>query len=753
MKYKRFATKRKKSTTKRANNRKPLIRFTKLRMIIAFIILIGAGAYGIHIISGMPSLNQLDHPRPEFSSKVYSADGVLLGQYSVINRSRVSFEELPPYLINALIASEDRKFYRHIGIDIDRILKATVKNITSFRIREGASTITQQVARNLYLNHEQSLTRKIREAITALQIERRFSKDEILELYFNLAYFGNSSYGIAAAAERYFDKSVSDLTLIESALLVGILPNPVIYDPIVHPDRAMTRRNNVLNSMAIMEFISADIAGQASAVPVELADQTSLPDSDIAPHFVEHVRRQLSDVALEYGFDIYRDGLTIHTTLDSRMQRHANRAVTDHIGSYQRSFDKQWNWETPKNQRILEVALEREVRTHPAYRKTENDKEREKVRERLLTDEIFIENVKDRLKTIQTGFVAIDPSTGAIKAMVGGSDAPRNKYGLNHVTQIRRQPGSAFKPLVYTVAIDNGYPPSYQLPNEPVSITTHDGTLWKPMNADGLTGGDFSLREALAKSINIIAVRTMIELASIDEVVRYAQRMGISSNLHSYESLSLGTAEVSPLELTSAYGVYATNGTHAKPLAITRVEDNDGNILVAFEPEKRQALKPETAYIMTDMLQDVIDKGTGIGAQEYINFPAAGKTGTTQGYADGWFIGYTPDIVAGVWVGFDDRRITLIGSDGQGARSALPVWSRFMRAVYDDKTLDLEPKEFEIPSGVERVAVCTESKMLATKHCPDHIDEVMFANHLPKECDEHESFFRSVRSFISRIFK
>ncbi len=721
--------------------------------VIAIVILIAIGSYGIYIVSGLPSLNQLDHPRPDFSSKVYSADSVLIGQYSIINRSRVSFDELPPYLINALISSEDRKFYRHRGIDIDRILKATVKNIMSFRIREGASTITQQVARNLYLNHEQTYTRKIREVITALQIERRYSKDEILELYFNLAYFGNSTYGITAAAERYFDKSASDLTLTESALLIGILPNPAIYDPYVYPDRAMTRRNVVLNSMSVMDYISVEVSSRASAQPVELTDRSSLPDSDIAPHFVEYVRRQLSDIGVQYGFDVYRDGLIIHTTLDSRMQRHANRAVTDHIASYQHTFDRHWTWDTPERHSILRAALEREVRNHPAFRNADSDSKRETVRAQLLTDEKFIENVKHRLKTVQTGFVAIDPSTGEIKSMVGGSDPEQNRHGFNHVTQIRRQPGSAFKPFVYTVAIDNGYPPSYQLPNEPVTITTQDGTLWQPTNADGTTGGNVSLRDGLALSINLVAVRTMMDLAPTDKIVQYAQRMGITSYLHSYESLSLGTAEVSPFELTSAYGVYATNGVYAKPLAITRIEDSEGTILVSFESEHKQVLKPETAYIMTDMLRDVIEYGTGMWANEFIDFPAAGKTGTTQGYADGWFIGYTPDIVAGVWVGFDDRRITLGGADGQGARSALPIWAQFMKSVYDDNVLGMETREFEMPSGVRRVSICADTRLLVTYGCPDQIDEVMFENHLPKECDQHRSFFRSVRSFISRIFK
>ncbi len=753
MKYKRLHTRRIKRSAKRIKNPQKRYRFTKVHGLIAVIIFAGIGWYGIHIVSGLPSLNQLDNPRPDYASKVYSADGELLGQYSIINRSQVSIDELPPYLINALIASEDRKFYRHRGIDIDRIIKATVKNFMSFRIREGASTITQQVARNLYLDHEQSITRKLREAITALQIERRFSKENILELYFNLAYFGNSSYGVAAASNRYFNKSISELTLNESALLVGLLPNPVLYDPTIHTERALTRRNIVLNSMKEMEYISAAVAHNASTRPVDVIDRTSISDSNIAPHFVEHVRRQLSNLSIEYGFDIYRDGLTIHTTLDSPMQRHANRAVAGHLKSYQRMFDQSWTWETPRHRKILQAGLEREIRNHHAYRTADNDKERESVRTTLLANDQFKEKVKRRLETIQTGFVAINPSSGEIKAMVGGSDYHQNRHGLNRVTQSRRQPGSAFKPFIYTAAIDNGYPPYYQLPNEPVTITTTDGTLWQPSNVDGLIGGEVSLRDGLANSINIVAVRTMMDLAPVTEVIDNAHRMGITSHLHPYESLSLGTSEVSPLELTSAYGVYAANGSYSAPYAITRIEGNEGQVIVSFEPEKKQAIKPETAYIMTDMLRDVIDYGTGRTAKEYINFPAAGKTGTTQGNADGWFIGYTPDLVAGVWVGFDDSRVTLGTADGMGSRSALPIWARFMKNTYEDNSIGLRARDFEVPSGIARAALCAETLLLSTDNCPEYFEEVLYETELPDECDEHTSFFRSVKNFISRIFK
>jgi penicillin-binding protein 1A len=755
MRYKRYRSgaRKPRAEKKKRSKRRARRRLLKVQTFIVFILLCTISGYTLYVLSGLPSLNQLEHPRPEYSSKVYSADGELIGQYYTINRSKVSLDELPSYLRQAVVASEDRKFYRHRGIDPDRILKATVKNILSLRIREGASTITQQVARNLYLNQDQSITRKLREVITALQIEKRFPKDEILEMYMNLAYFGNNTYGIGAAAEFYFDKKVRSLTLTESALLVGLLPNPSFYDPFRSPERSTARRNVVLHTMYEMEYISGDVKVAATAQPLTIRESIPAHHARIASHFVEHVRRELLDLSVRFGFDIYRDGLSVYTTLDGRMQRHANRAVKEHIPLLQRSFERNWNWKIERNQSILQTGLEREIRHHARYRNAESDDERDEVRRGLLRDGAFTADVKKRLQTVQSGFVAIDPKSGAIRAMVGGSDFENNRYGLNRVTQSKRQPGSAFKPFVYTVAVDNGYAPSYELPNETVVIRTGNGESWSPANVDGSSGGSLSLREGLKWSVNLIAVRTMMELAPVEQVISYAHRMGILSDIPPYASISLGTGEVSPLELTAAYGTLANGGNHTTPYSIERVIDSDGKVLYRHEQATKRVLSAETAYIVTDMLRDVVEGGTGQAVRIYFPHPAAGKTGTTQDYADGWFIGYTPDLVAGSWVGFDDRRISLPDGDGQGAKSALPIWSRFMHYCYGDLSLSLQPREFNMPQGITGVTICTESHMLATNHCPETIDEIFASDKVPGECTLHQSFFKSVRSFISRIFK
>jgi len=632
-------------------------------------ILIGGGGifFMVHLFSGLPSLEQLENPRPELSTRVYSIDGEVLGRYFITNRSRVTLDEVPDELINALILMEDRKFYRHWGLDIDRVVKQTVKNIIDMRLRGGYSTISQQVARNLYLTQEFSVIRKLREALTAVQIERTYTKDEILEMYLNIAFFGRGTYGIASAAQMYFGKIPADLTLSESAMLIGLLPGPALYDPFNHPERAKSRRNLVLSIMLEQRALTEEQYREAREEEIFLRERDLYAFTGIAPHFVEHVRRQLARLSEQYGFDIYRDGLNVYTTLDSRMQKHANQAVEEHLGQYQERFDKRWNWNIRRGREILQIALDRHVRDYEDYRRANTPEARDSIRSALMNDTTFVKEVKRQTQQIETGFVAIDPKSGHILSMVGGSDLRATRYGLNRAIQIRRQSGSAFKPFVYTVAVDNGYAPAYELLNQPVVLQLADNQQWRPTNADGSFGGRNTMREGLARSINLIAVRTIMEIAPVSQVIQYARRMGISSHIPPYPSIALGTSELSPLEITSAYGVFANEGVYVEPIAILRIEDKDGNVIADYTPDRREVLSPETAYLMTDMLTDVIDGGTGIAARNFFNYPAAGKTGTTQDFADAWFIGYTPQIAAGVWVGFDDHRITFHDwSDGQG---------------------------------------------------------------------------------------
>jgi penicillin-binding protein 1A len=713
-------------------------------LVIAGILVGGGGIiFLIHLFSGLPSLEQLENPRPELSTRVYSIDGEVLGRYFIINRSRVTLDEVPEHLITMIIAMEDRKFYDHWGIDLDRFVKQMYFNITGLRRRGGASTITQQVARNLYLSQEFSIVRKLREALTAIQIERTYTKDEILEMYLNIAFFGRGTFGIASAAQTYFGKIPADLTLSESGTLIGLLPGPALYDPFNHPERAKNRRNLVLTTTYRLGLLPDEEYEQARNEEFYLRERDLYAVTGIAPHFVEHIRRQLSRLAEQYGFDIYRDGLNVYTTLDSRMQRHANRAIEEHLEQYQQTFNRRWNWNTRRAREILQIALDRHIRDHDEYRRATTPAARDSIRYVLLQDTTFVNDVKQLTQKIETGFVAIDPKSGHILSMVGSSDFRTTRYGLNRSVQIRRQSGSAFKPFVYTVAIDNGYAPSYELLNQPVVLQLADNTQWRPTNSDGSFGGRNTMREGLQRSINLIAVRAIMEIAPVSQVIQYAQRMGIHSHIPPYPSIALGTSELSPLEITSAYGVFANEGIYVEPISILRIEDKDGNLIADFTPDRREVLSRETAYIMTDMLRDVIDGGTGMGVRNFFHYPAAGKTGTTQDFADAWFIGYTPHITAGAWVGFDDHRVTFHDwGDGQGSRAAMPIWARFMKYVYEDRTIGMPVEYFEKPEDVVEFIICNDTKMIATEFCPSRRSEIFNRTTVPETCDLHTSLRR-----------
>jgi len=717
-------------------------RYWKVLLVAGVVVLGGGIIFLIHLFSGLPSLEQLENPRPELSTRVYAIDGEVLDRFFIINRSSVTLDDVPDEFLYALISMEDRKFFNHWGIDIDRIAKQLVKNFTSLRVRGGASTITQQVARNLYLSQEFSIVRKLREAITAIQIERTYTKEEILEMYANIAFFGRGTFGIASAAQMYFDKTPAELTLSESALLVGLLPGPALYDPFNHPERAERRRNLVLSVMLDQGNITQEQYEDARNEEIFLRQRELHAITGVAPHFVEHVRRQLSRLAEDYGFDIYRDGLNVYTTLDSRMQKHANRAVEEHLSAFQERFEQNWNWNLQRNQDILRQAIDRHVRDHDDYRRANSPEQRDSIRTELVNDTTFVNEVKRRTTHVETGFVAVDPSTGHIRAMIGSSDSRTTRHGLNRAVQIRRQSGSAFKPFVYTVAIDNGYAPSYELLNQPVVLQLHDNQQWRPTNADGSFGGRNTMREGLKRSINLIAVRAIMEIAPVSQVIQYARRMGISSHIPPYPSIALGTSQLSPLEITSAYGVFANEGVHVEPISILRIEDKDGNLIADFTPNRNEVLSRETAYLMTNMLQEVIDGGTGIAVRNFFNYPAAGKTGTTQDFADAWFVGYTPHLSAGAWVGFDDQRVKFGGWDGQGSRAAMPIWARFMRYVYDDREIGLPVEYFEKPEDIVEVVICNDTKLIATEYCPSRSTEVFSRRTAPDTCDEHSSLRR-----------
>jgi len=687
----------------------------KLFLLSVIIILLAAfSAAGYlffdYVISGLPSFEQLENPKPQLSSKVYSSDGELIGSFFRQNRIYTPIDSIPKSLINALIATEDRKFYEHWGVDLERFLKAMIKNIFLFK-REGASTITQQLARNLFeLKYRKetlfdTIVRKVREWITAVNLEKSYTKEEILEMYLNNSYFGRGAHGVGVAARTYFGKDITQLTIPECAVLVALLKSPLRYDPFRNYNYSLQRRNVVMHNMYEVGMLSKEEYEKLKAEPITVARNNIAEQSKstIAPHFVEYVRRQLSRMSKQYRFDIYEDGLTITTTLDTRMQKIANKSVEEHLSSFQKIFDKHWKWQEHRD--ILDDLLDKAIKNNNRYLNAKTDSAKKVVYNSLKNNIAFVDSVERDAQTIDVGFIVLDVKTGEIRAMVGGRD--KFKYGLNHTTQIRRQPGSAFKTIIYTVAIDNGLYPAYPILDQPF-----DYNGWAPKNFENETGGFTTLRYALAHSVNLVSARLIIEgYVPLWKVRIYAEKMGIKSRLHLVPSIVLGTSEVTPLELTAAYATLGNKGIYNEPYGIVKIEDKDGIIIYQATPKSHEAVPEATAYIMTDMLESVINEGTGMRTRTIHNFhrPAAGKTGTTQDYSDAWFVGYTPQLAAGVWVGFDDQRIKFTDAYGQGARAANPIWSNFMRETYD--SLDLPLEYFEPPKNgdVVTVSFCKES--------------------------------------------
>jgi penicillin-binding protein 1A len=702
---------------------------------ILFIFLVLA----IYTIIGLPSLDELENPKPVLASRVFSSDGELIGQFFIENRIETNIDSLPPYVIKALISTEDRNFYSHWGVDLPRFIKAMIKNLFSLSLREGASTITQQLAKNLYSLKEgrenviDKGVRKIREWISAIQIEKTFTKNEIAELYLNVSYFGKSAYGIESAAKVYFNKQAKDLTLPEAAMLVALLKSSENYDPVRKYDNALQRRNLVMKNMVVTDMLSESEYEKLKQQPIQLASESLTHLKSEAPYFLEYIRQQMTTIADKYGYDLYRDGLNIYTSLNIKMQRIANRSVAAHLKEYQSLFDKNWNWN--RNKSLLANLLDNAIKNDPRYKSETSAVKRASIYNELKYDVDFVNAVKKLAAKIEVGFVVIDPITGEIKALVGGSD-PKFGRGLNHVSGIRRQPGSSFKPFVYGTAIENGYFPAYTVLNQ-----KFDYNGWSPSNSDDEYSGYETLRWGLTNSVNVIAGRlTISDIAPPYQVVGLAHRMGIKSHLDAYPSIALGTVEVTPLEMTSAFGTFVNNGVHVEPISILKIEDRNGILIDEFKPESVQSITPQTASIMVDMMSDVVNYGTGAGVRRYFQYPAAGKTGTTQKFSDAWFVGFTPDLVAGVWVGFDDHRVKFTNWYGQGAKAALPIWAMFMEGAY--KELKLPLKYFTLAEGVEMVNFCKKTmelgdSRLATDACPVTVTDIVNSKNLPPYCEIH----------------
>ncbi|WP_167599189.1 penicillin-binding protein 1A [Chlorobaculum sp. 24CR] len=667
---------------------------------LLLVVLLGASAvFGLGLFKGLPSIAELENPRPELASLVYSEDGKLLHKFFLKNRTFVPLRSISRWTPAALIATEDITFYQHWGVDLRRLGIAFGENIIKGRTRwQGASTITQQLAKNLFLTQERTLSRKAKEFVTAIELERTYTKDEILALYLNTVYFGSGAYGIESAAQTYFGKPASKLTIPESATLIATLKNPTAYDPSKDPSSSLARRNLIIGLMEKEKFITHAQAVKAKATPLVL-HYTPVSHQGLAPYFTEYIRQTVKSGSMLDGVNVYRDGLTIQTTLDSRMQQYAQQAIANQAAYLQAQFDKTWRCpESLKMQFIKESARYKEM-------VGEEGVPANVALARLKADSAWLNNLLHQKTRVQMALVALDPTNGHVKAWVGGTNfGPDDyRYQFDHVWQARRQPGSAFKPFVYAAAIDKGIPANYRILDQPLALRGGDGRVWMARNSEGDSGGMTTLREALAHSLNQVTVRLAYEFLSPSEIISYARRMGISSPMQPNLSIALGTSEVSPLELARAYTSFANNGVWSDVLPVLKVLDKNGHVIAEHQPSSHLGLDPATNFVMVSILKDVIDRGTGIAARARygLDMEVAGKTGTTQSQRDAWFAGFTPQLVTVVWAGFDDERVHFTSmSYGQGARAALPAWANFMKQCYSDASLKFENRYFPMPDNV-----------------------------------------------------
>ena len=677
----------------------------------------------IHYSKDLPSIEQLQKFDPELITRIYSSDGGVLDEFYTQRRVLVPLKKIPPAMIQAVISIEDSRFLSHWGVSVQDIFRALVKDVLTLSMQQGASTLTQQLARILYekIGFEKTFSRKIKEFLTALQIERMYAKSEILEMYINSSYMGHGRYGIQSAAKRYFNKSSEELTPDECALLAGIIKHSGRFSPLRRPISAFQRRNLVLRRMMEHDFLTEEEFALYKNAPLQLMEPD--PPAKIAPYFVEYVRQWLQKEDDKLGVDILRDGLSIYTTLDTRIQACADSALLKHLTFQQTVLNKR----LLNNRKEIESILKDSTITLDQV-------------QAMIRGEMPLNEQLRKSLIVQCALVAIEPTTGKILAMIGGRDFSESEF--NRAVQAKRQPGSVFKPVVYATAIDNGFSVSTQLLNQPVVINMHDGTRWAPKNYDLSTGGNTTLREGLKRSLNLISVRIVQKLISPASVVETARRMHLTTRVPAVDAIALGSAEVVPIEITSAYGIFANHGVWVEPIAVTRIEDRYGNVIANYTPKQDMVFSEEIAYLATNLLEAVINEGTGRNARLRFGFrlTAAGKTGTTNDFTDAWFVGFTPRIVAGVWVGVDNPAVSL-GDNESGARAALPAWARFMRETY--KVMKWKDKKFIQPPGVIEVEICKETKLLPSKYCPVETELFIKGTEPTEHCPIHREIQES----------
>jgi len=669
-----------KNRHKKKRLRNSIIALIVLSLIFVFII--GYKTYRVYQ-SDLPSFEQLHNIEPSLKTKVYDRNGIVLKEFYSENRVLTPYRDLPPHLVQMLLASEDRAFEDHWGIDLRRIFIVAANNLLRWKITAGASTITQQLSRMLFLTRKKTLERKIKEALTAIKLERTYSKKEIIEMYFNQYYFGRGAYGIAAAARTYFSKPVPELTVEECAVLIGLLKGPNINSPFNNLDKSLQARNRVLYSFYDVGGASRHEYDSLRNLPLVVTP----PQEKIgtAPYFTETIRQYIYDT---YGENtLYSGGLKVFTSLDVGLQEAAERAVYRKVDSLRARIERSYDLDNKIYTQFMPDTVDQYGDSIPMHRPVEG------------------------------AFIAIDNSNGDILAMVGGRSFEESKF--NRAYQSLLQPGSAFKPFVYTACIDNGFKTTDIIDDNPIVLDIPGAKQWRPHNFDSKFMGPITLRDGIRLSRNLIAIRLVLTI-NPEQAIFYARRMGITTPLSPVASLALGTEPVRLVELVSAFTVFPNQGIKIPYRMIHKIVDRYGRVLEDNAAvEKEEVLSAQTAYMMVDLMRSVVDAGTGRRAR-WMGFtrPAGGKTGTSNNFCDNWFIGYTPQITAGGWVGFDEK--ISLGRNQDGAKNGVPMWAEFMIAAHDS----LPIMEFEEPDGIVHMDVCLESGEIATDRCVNVRNEV-----------------------------
>lgn len=687
-----------------------------------------------NLFGGMPSLKDIENPENDLSTEVISADGVSLGSYFRYNRSQVSYDELAPVLVNTLLSSEDHRFYEHSGIDLRSWFRA-VKGILTFSSQGGGSTLSQQTAKNLFSTRGELRGRlanqsklaglvisKTKEWIIAIELEKNFTKEEIIALYLNTVPFNNNAYGIRVAAETYFNKSPANLNVQESALLVGMLQGTSWFNPVLHPDRSIRKRNEVIQKLLVHHHLHSQAeADSIKALPLELDFSVEDENEGLAPYFRNILKNDMLAWCEKNGYDLVESGLKVFTTIDSRMQFFAEEAMREHMALLQKMFEKDWEGKNPwvdDNRKELPDFVSRKIRRSETYRNlvAEYGEKSPKIEEELnkkkpmkifswkgTRDTLFssYDSLKYYNRFLHMGLMSIDPETGAVRAWVG--DIDHHYFQYDHVKQGTRQPGSTFKAFVYGEAMEEGYSPCQQFYDLSPTIQVN-GKIYHPRNANGTygDGSTYTLRQAMAKSLNSISV-TLIDALKPQNVAEFAAKAGITTRLDPVHSLALGTSDVSLYDMVAAYSGFVNLGVYTQPYYITRIEDKNGNVLESFVQHTRQAMDEVTAYKMIHMLKGGVEESGGssqaLSADVKADNEVGGKTGTTDNGSDGWYMGITHNLVTGVWVGGDERSIHFPNwGEGSGGRTALPIWNKYMSRVYQHTEAGYMKGNFRTPA-------------------------------------------------------